>query len=183
MFHFLDSVASRSEFILQGLRPPWVLLWLQIVWILNTNDGSLFGLQELPAAATQQTNHPARFPSNLATWCRKVCSCPANFLRGSRELQANSDPSDEPSRMNFEAPWLRQASKVESLQSWSCQSTSRSGESSGALTLSIKSLRVYVWQWWNHGPSNAPKISSAGTMTGFGFDPRQCNYWKQKGNQ
>ena len=57
------------------------------------------------------------------------------------------------------------------------------GESSGALTLSIKSLRVNVWQWWNHGPSNAPKISSAGTTTGFGFDPRQCNYWKQKGNQ
>ena len=56
----------------------------------------------------------------------------------------HSNPSDEPSRMNFEAPGLRQASKVESLQSWSCQSTSRSGESSGALTLSIKSLRVNV---------------------------------------
>ena len=51
------------------------------------------------------------------------------------------------------------------------------GESSGALTLSIKSLCVNVWQWWNHGPSNAPKTSSAGTTTGFGLDPRQCNYW------
>ena len=90
VFHYLDSVASRSDFILQVLRPPWVLLWLQIMWILNTNAVSLLGLQELPAAATQQTNHPARFFSDLATWYRKVCVCPANFLHGSRELQTTA---------------------------------------------------------------------------------------------
>ena len=90
VFHYLDSVASRSDFILQVLRPPWVLLWLQIMWILNTNAVSLIGLQELPAAATQQTNHPARFLSDLATWYRKVCICPANFLHGSRELQTTA---------------------------------------------------------------------------------------------
>ena len=90
VFHYLDSVASRSDFILQVLRPPSVLLWLQIMWILNTNAVSLLGLQELPAAATQQTNHPARFSSNLATWYRKVCICPANFLPGSRELQTTA---------------------------------------------------------------------------------------------
>ena len=31
VFHYLDSVASRSEFILQVLRPPWVLFWLRIM--------------------------------------------------------------------------------------------------------------------------------------------------------
>ena len=31
VFHYLDSVASRSDFILQVLRPPWVPLWLQIM--------------------------------------------------------------------------------------------------------------------------------------------------------
>ena len=90
VFHYLDSVASRSEFILQVLRPPWVLFWLRIMWILNTNAVSLLGLQELPAAATQQTNHPARIFSDLATWYRKVCICPANFLHGSRELQTTA---------------------------------------------------------------------------------------------
>ena len=49
--------------------------------------------------------------------------------------------------------------------------TQKIGELSGALTLSITSLCVNVWQWWNHDPSNAPKTSSAGTMTGFGFTP------------
>ena len=60
------------------------------MWILNTNAVSLLGLQELPAAATQQTNHPARIFSDLATWYRKVCICPANFLHGSRELQTTA---------------------------------------------------------------------------------------------
>ena len=122
---------------------------------------------------------PLKFFSDLATWYRKVWTCPANFLHSSRELQATATR-----RMNLQGwtskhPGLGKQAK----SNWSCQSTCRSGESSGALTLSIKSLRVNVWQWWNHGPSNAPKISSAGTTTGFGFDPRQCNYWKQKGNQ
>ena len=54
-------------------------------------------------------------------------------------VASHSNPSDEPSRMNFEAPWLKQAKL-----NWSCQSTCRSGESSGALTHSIKSLCVNV---------------------------------------
>ena len=53
--------ASRSDFILQVLRPPWVLLWLQIMWILNTNAVSLLGLQELPAAATSRPTIPLDF--------------------------------------------------------------------------------------------------------------------------
>ena len=43
----------------QVLRPPWVPLWLRIMETLNTNVVSLLGLQELPATATQQINHPA----------------------------------------------------------------------------------------------------------------------------
>ena len=31
VFHYLDSVAARSAFILQVLRPPWVPLWLRIM--------------------------------------------------------------------------------------------------------------------------------------------------------
>ena len=31
VFHYLDSVAARSDFILQVLRPPWVPLWLRIM--------------------------------------------------------------------------------------------------------------------------------------------------------
>ena len=146
---------------------------------LWTHAVSLLGLQELPATATQQINHPARFSSDLATWYRKVWTCPANFLHGSRELQATATRRMNLQRWTSKHPGLGKQAKP----NWSCQSTCRSGESSGALTLSIKSLRVNVWQWWNHGPSNAPKISSAGTTTGFGFDPRQCNYWNQKGNQ
>ena len=60
---------------------------------------------------------------------------------------------------------------VRELAECSCQSTSRSGELSGALTLGITSLRVNVRQWWNHDPSNAPTTRSAGTMTGLGFTP------------
>ena len=60
---------------------------------------------------------------------------------------------------------------VRELAESSCQSTSRSGELSGALTLGITSLRVNVRQWWNHEPSNAPTTRLAGTTTGFGFTP------------
>ena len=117
--------------------------------------------------------------SSFDCWICRIWIQMPFFLRGSRELQAIATR-----RMNLQGwtskhPGLGKQAK----SNWSCQSTCRSGESSGALTLSIKSLCVNVWQRWNHGPSNAPKISSAGTMTGFGFDPRQCNYWNQKGNQ
>ena len=100
-------------------------------------------VQELPAAATQQTNHPARFLRSGYV-IQKGLHLSCQFSPWFARVANHSNPSVEPSRMSFEAPWLRQASEVESLQSWSCQSTSRSGESSGALTLSIKSLRVNV---------------------------------------
>ena len=102
----------------------------------------------------------------------------AGFLRGSRELQAIATRQTNPQGWISKHPGLDKQPK----SNWSCQSTCHSGESSGALTLSIKPLCVNVCQWWNHVPSNAPKSNSAGTMTGFRFDSRQCNYWKQKGN-
>ena len=121
---------------------------------------------------------PMPRPTLEQPWLRNMSNLNTNavFLHGSRELQAIATR-----RMNLQGwtsmhPGLGKQAK----SNWSCQSTCRSGESSGALTLSIKSLCVNVWQWWNHGPSNAPSISSAGIMTGFGFDPRQCNYWNQK---
>ena len=59
---------------------------------LDTNAASLPGSQDLPAAATKQTNHPAGFFSGLATWYRKVCVCRNNFLHSSRGFTKPHQP-------------------------------------------------------------------------------------------
>ena len=97
---------------------------------------------------------PMPRPTLEQPWLLNMSTLNTNavFLHGSRGLQAIATR-----RMNLQGwtskhPGLGKQAK----SNWSCQSTCRSGESSGALTLSIKSLCVNVWQWWNHGPSNAP---------------------------
>ena len=117
----------------------------------------------------------------LSGWTTKDGLSPSSYHSLVREACNVSEPSMYYWRENGAAHGFYSAARSRTCSIHSYQSTSHSGEASGALTLSIIALCVNVQLWWNHDPSNAPKNRSAGITTGSWIYPRQCNYWKQKG--
>ena len=168
-YHIFRTAVHQGQFLFFEIfdLPGYNFLWWALCFLCKCSySGRRGGLANRGDSADQQSHWTL---SDMSTWHWRVWVGSAIPLRspGNRVAKLPED-----NLLGCASENLGLSSKhVRELAECSCQSTSRSGELSGALTLSITSLRVNVRQWWNHDPSNAPTTRSAGTMTGLGFTP------------